>query len=527
MKVFLIGMPGSGKTSVGRRLAPLVGAHFVDADDEIESRAGRAIPQIFDSDGEGRFRRLEAGVIADLCRDPRDLVIATGGGAAMHPESRRLMRAAGRVVHLDVSPATAARRTRTPGRPLLDAAADRLAAVQALFAERTPVYRRCAHVTVGVEAEPAAAIAERLALELGEARIVVSLGSRSYPVHVGPGALATLGERLRARTPAARAVVVSDRNVADLYGPRARRALRRAGFRVDELVVPPGERSKSMRHLSRLYNGLAAAGADRQTPVVALGGGVIGDLAGLAAATWLRGVPLVQVPTTLLAQVDSAIGGKVAINHDSGKNRIGAFHQPLLVVADPELLATLPTREMRGGLGEVLKYGAAMDRALFRVMTDDADALLAGDQTRLGRVVLRCVSLKARVVARDEEDRKGIRAVLNAGHTIGHALEAATRFKKWKHGEAVAAGLVLESRLAAEEGVCTDSVVARVRAAVDRFRLPVEVSVPGAAAFLGSDKKREGARLTAPLLSAIGRTRLVELPVARWRTFVRRAVERA
>jgi 3-dehydroquinate synthase len=309
--------------------------------------------------------------------------------------------------------------------------------------------------------------------------IAVSLGARSYDIYVAPGLLAEAGARLK---PFARGMVlvVTDENVADLYLDDFLKNLKTAGLDARAVVMVPGEESKSFSSLEQLCNALLDTGIDRGGLIVALGGGVIGDLAGFAAAILKRGVDFVQVPTTLLSQVDSSVGGKTGINANQGKNLIGAFHQPRLVLADTTALSTLPKRELSAGYGEVVKYGALGDAEYFAWLETNAVKALAGDAEILVRMVSHACRMKADIVARDERE-SGVRALLNLGHTFGHALEAATGFSdRLKHGEGVALGMALAFRLSVELGLCPAADADRLIDHLKTVGLPVDVAaVPG------------------------------------------------
>ncbi len=313
-------------------------------------------------------------------------------------------------------------------------------------------------------------------------------------VRVRRAALDDLGLLTRRATGASRAVVVSDARVASLYGGRALRSLRRAGVATDLVIVPRGERAKRPAVLAQLWERLAALGLGRFEVLVALGGGVVGDLAGFAAATWLRGVAWVSVPTTVLAQVDSGVGGKTGVDLAAGKNLVGAFHQPALVVADPDTLATLPARQRRAGLAEVVKMGMAVDAALFRWTERHAEALLAGDPGTLAAAVRAAVAVKARVVRRDEREREGgARTALNFGHTLGHAIEAAHGYRGVLHGEAVAVGMRAAARLSVRLAGLPERDRARLETVLDRLGLPRRMPPTPAArlhAAMRHDKKR-------------------------------------
>ncbi|MBA4804700.1 MAG: 3-dehydroquinate synthase [Brevundimonas sp.] len=335
-------------------------------------------------------------------------------------------------------------------------------------------------------------------------------GFRPYEVVVGRGVLASLGSRL-APLARGRTAVVTDETVAALYGPAVLAGLEAAGVRARLLTVPPGEGSKSFAELERVLDRLAAFGLDRTDVIVALGGGVVGDLAGLAAALYMRGVDFVQVPTTLLAQVDSSVGGKTAIDTPRGKNLVGAFHQPRLVLADIDALATLPARQLRSGWAEVLKHGLICDAAFFDWLAGAGAAGAAGDPAALERAVIRSVEIKSAVVGEDEREA-GRRALLNLGHTFGHALEAELDFDETRltHGEAVALGCALAFRFSAAQGLCDAGEARRVTETVAAAGLPTRLDAAGRFAAdrllrrMEGDKKAEGGRLTLILARAIG-----------------------
>jgi len=342
----------------------------------------------------------------------------------------------------------------------------------------------------------------------------VNLGPRGYDIALASGDPGGVGPFVRARLPkTARALVVADTNT----GPHARAvraALEAAGVRCGAAEVPAGEGSKSLGELARLYDALAGLPADRQTAVVAVGGGVVGDLAGFAAATYNRGLPLVMVPTTLLAMVDSSVGGKTGINHPAGKNLIGSFHQPAGVWVDTAALDTLPAREYRSGLAEVVKYGVILDAEFFAWLEADAAAVLARDPAAVRRVVRRSCELKAAVVEQDEREETGLRAVLNYGHTFAHAFEAVAGYGTWLHGEAVAAGMVCASRLAGRLDRVGPDLTARQVALLGAFGLPTGPDPAWPAdALLGAmrrDKKATAAGLRFVLPTRLGHVELVD-----------------
>jgi len=355
-------------------------------------------------------------------------------------------------------------------------------------------------------------------------RVPVDLGPRSYVVRVGNGRIDAFGafvgqalDRSWAGRACRTALLVTDSNLALLGLPsKYEAALSAAGIPSVTVLVPPGEGSKSLAGAAKLYDALVAFKADRHTLIVALGGGVIGDLAGFVAATYARGLPLVIVPTTLLAQVDSSVGGKVGINHPDAKNIIGAFHQPIAVWIDTGALESLPVREVRCGLAEVVKYGVIMDAPFFAGLERDARAILARDPRALRHIVGRSCRLKAQVVAQDEREESGLRAILNFGHTVGHAIEAVTRYGgEFQHGEAVAAGMVAESRLAERLGWISPETTERLVRLLDRFGLPTSAPRLDPEQLLEAmsrDKKNRLGKIRFVLPHAIGRVETTDAP---------------
>ncbi|HYB72186.1 MAG TPA: 3-dehydroquinate synthase [Candidatus Sulfotelmatobacter sp.] len=501
-KIVLTGFMGTGKTAVGRCLARRLDLPFYDLDAIIEARAGRPITQIFREEGEPVFRAFEAEAAA-ATRPLRDCVLATGGGAILRAENVSAFREGGVVVGLTASPeAILARVGEGDARPLL-AGGDPRARVAALLAAREPAYAR-ADLRVNTTDLDPEAVAARIADWLaerhrggaaagGSGEVEVSLPGGAYRIQVGPGLLGRTGERLAALNLGPRAAVVTDEGVPSAHVGAVLDGLRSAGLTAETIAVPAGEESKSLQQVSGLYERFVGAGLDRGSVVLALGGGVVGDLAGYAAATFLRGLPLVHLPTTLLAQVDSSVGGKVGVNLPRGKNLVGAFHQPRLVLADVAALATLPLREFRSGLAEVVKYGVIADPGLFELLDREADRLAPGAADLLAPIVTRCCRVKAHVVALDERER-GWRAILNFGHTVGHAVEAAAGYGALTHGEAVAIGMAAAARLSRARGLCPRADLDRLLRLLDRLGLPQRSPVPAERVlpYLAVDKKGRG-----------------------------------
>lgn len=339
-----------------------------------------------------------------------------------------------------------------------------------------------------------------------ERRVTVGLGDRAYDIVIKRGALAEVGERLTSLGLSGQAAVVTNPVVGRLYGAKILRSLKGAGFQPVLVTIPDGERHKTLRSVARVLDALAAARFERRSTVIALGGGVIGDLAGFAASVYQRGIQFVQLPTTLVAQVDSSVGGKTGVNHALGKNLIGAFYQPRMVVMDPVVLKSLPEREWRAGLAEVIKYGVIADDHLFASLEENIEPIVKRDDALVANVVARSCQIKASVVEQDERE-SGLRRILNYGHTIGHALESLGHYRRLIHGEAVAIGMVQEALLARRLGLCSDDVVARQRRLITNAGLPTEVPPVRFAQLwtaMQHDKKVSQGRVQCVLPRAIG-----------------------
>ena len=512
----LVGLMGAGKTSIGRRLALRIGLPFRDADAEIEQAAGCTVAELFARFGELAFREGERRVIRRLLAGP-PLVLATGGGAFMDPETRAAIRDGAASIWLRCSLATLVRRTagRTH-RPLLTMG-DPERVLRNLMEQRHPTYAEADIVVQCGEDSPEAtthAVLTALHNHAPPRRVPVRLARQGYEVLVGSRLVARAGALLAPVLPQKRLVVVADETVAALHLPALTASLSEAGFETRCVTVPPGEASKSLAGYGRLTDALLEAGVERRTGVVAFGGGVVGDLAGFAAATVLRGLPLVQIPTTLLAQVDSSVGGKTGINTAYGKNLVGAFWQPRIVLADTSMLATLPARELRAGYAEVVKAGLIGDAAFFAWCEGNGAALLAGDAGLQAAAVERACAFKAAVIADDEREQQAEdgRALLNLGHTFAHALEAEYGYTgELLHGEAVSLGLVLAFRLSAKLDLCAHADAERVADHLSSVGMPFALGALGRRfsagrliAHMQRDKKMRDGRLAFVLVRGIG-----------------------
>lgn len=487
-RVILIGLSGTGKTSLAPLVAERLGFEPVDTDAQVEARFGCSIPEIFERYGEPVFRAAERQALLTACARER-VVVATGGGVVLDEANWVAMRSGGVIVHLQASPGTIVERLRRQWgndprsvRPLLrgDEPERR---IESLWSERAALYAR-ADLTVQTDGKSVEEIAREV-----EAGVrahaqrglvpVVSIGGATgrSDVFVAPGLLAELGHLTRSRWPMARtAFIVGDAAVWQHWGEVVSQALSGAGFQVRSATVPPGEESKSLAEVERLLGWLLEHRIDRGDIVVAVGGGVVGDLGGLVASLILRGVGLVQVPTSLLAMVDASVGGKTAVNHPRGKNLIGTFYQPHLVVADPQVLDTLPAAELRSGWAEVVKHAmieVTATRQYPGVLLPLLEAAPLQSDTRdpdwLTRVIRRNIEIKAAVVQADERET-GLRRILNYGHTLGHAIEAAEY--RYRHGEAVALGMRAVAWMAAALGLADQELAERQNRLLDRLCLP-------------------------------------------------------
>src|SRR4051812_45213916 len=347
--------------------------------------------------------------------------------------------------------------------------------------------------------------------------VEVALSGRSYPIYIGAQLLAR-ADLIERHLPQQRAALIADTTVAPLYLDTVTQALNAAGIEITPVVVPAGEQHKNWHALNSVFDALLSSRCERKTALIALGGGVIGDLTGFAAASYLRGVPFIQIPTTLLAQVDSSVGGKTAINHPRGKNMIGAFYQPLAVVADTETLNTLPAREVSAGLAEIIKYGLIRDIPFFEWLEANIEALVGRDASALAYAIRRSCENKAQVVAVDEREESGERALLNLGHTFGHAIETGLGYGAWLHGEAVGAGMVIAARVSQAMGRLKATDVARIIKLLERAGVPIAAPALGLDRYMqlmGVDKKVEGGKIRFILLRAIGTALLTaDVPAA-------------
>jgi shikimate kinase/3-dehydroquinate synthase len=515
--IVLAGFMATGKTTVGRVVAASLGWEFVDTDDLIQQAAGRSIPEIFAQETEAGFRARERHAVS-LAAAGNQAVIALGGGALLDSANRQDLEAKGLVICLDADEGTILRRLHPTlaslTRPML-AGDDPMTRIRALLAARLPHY-----ATLPLHVDTAGRPVEEIAAEVvslwrrasasevvaetdaGEARVAVQVPGSPYEVRIGAGLLRQAGAWLAGLGLTGQAAIVTQPVLARLYGGALQASLAASGIRCDVILMPDGEAAKNLATVSMLYDEFFRLGLERSSSVLALGGGVVGDVAGFAAGTYLRGLPVVQVPTSLLAMVDSSTGGKTGVDLPGGKNLVGVFLQPGGVLCDTNVLATLPEVELRCGLAEVVKSAVIAGEGLFSLLED---VIRRAAPWPLAEIVRRSVAIKAAVVAADPTEL-GLRATLNLGHTIGHAIEQASRYR-YRHGEAVSMGLVGAARLAASLGLCGEDLPIRVARLLDGIGLPMAytgLEPQVVEAGLAADKKRRAGRVRWILPIAIG-----------------------
>ncbi len=526
--LFLTGNMGAGKSTVGALLAHLLGWHFCDLDTEIEQMTQKTIPQLFQERGEPYFRTLESQILQQRSATSVPTVFATGGGIVLSEANRARMFERGWVVHLFAPPEELARRVGKAGnRPLLQGHSNLQERLAKIATEREPFYQEADWIVDTTHQAP-----EQIAQQI--ARLVMPTPThplclpvlegteRAYEVRIAPGICHTLAEHLLPLKCPSAVALLTHPTLLPWTEPIVQ-SLEQHAIRATVITLPSGERMKTLRTAERLYKALLQAGIDREGILVVVGGGMLGDLGGFVSATYLRGIPFVQVPTSLLAQVDSSVGGKVGVDLPEGKNLVGAFHQPLLVLIDPEMLSTLPLRQARNGFAEVIKYGITLDKGLWQRLTLMVQQRLISprrfqpDPAEWTLPIAKCIHLKARIVSTDERDTQGTRALLNFGHTVGHAIEAVMGYRNILHGEAVAIGMRVEAHIGRLMGITPPEVVTSLEAMLQQVGLPTELPALELDEVLGAmryDKKSVHGELRMVLLEAIGRAQLVpKIPV--------------
>lgn len=512
MKIVLTGFMGTGKTSIGREISRKLGYRFIDTDVLIEEREGCAISVIFKEKGENYFRKLEEDVVAVVSKE-KNVVIATGGGVIKNRKNVENLRRNGVIIWLKASPEIILKRVMTEGgkRPLLEVK-EPLNEIKKLLKERMEFYTQ-GDTSIDTDyitpEEAVEEIIEELALD-SEA-VTVGLGDRSYDIVIGSRTIQKLGLRIKELRPS-KVAVISNETIFPLYKDALLYSLREYNIEPEVLLIPDGEEYKDSKWVTHLHGELLKARLDRSAVLIALGGGVIGDITGFVASTYMRGIRFVQVPTTLLAQVDSSVGGKTGVNHPLGKNMIGTFYQPSLVMIDIDTLKTLPQREFYSGMAEVIKYGVIADRDLFDFLVMNRDDIIdLGDS--IIHIIRRSCEIKADVVSKDERE-DGLRAILNFGHTVGHAVETVTGYKRYLHGEGIAIGMCAAANIAVRAGMFDQKGVDVIKDIIRLYKLPADMpddlGVDDIISAMEIDKKVKAGKLHFILPESIGRVRIVE-----------------
>jgi len=506
----LNGFMATGKSTLAPLVAGRVGVGWVDVDAVVEERAGRSIGEVFAGCGEAGFRVLEAEALRAVLEEEGPRVISVGGGALVDAGVRAHVLAQAHVVTLTARPETVLERVQADGRvrPLLEPAPS-LGRIRELLAARAAAYAE-AHAVIATDGLAVEEVAEAVVRSWEDPTLVLPLGVRSYPVRVTRELSRAVADVARSLSPSA-VFVVTDENVAPLALEPVVEALRSVGLKVPATVVlVPGEQQKQLAAVERILKALVEAGADRQALVVALGGGVVSDVAGFAASALLRGVRWVAVPTTLLSMVDAAVGGKTGVDLGLAKNAVGAFHQPSAVLIDPGHVRTESMRAYVSGLAEVVKSGAIADPGLLGLLEAEREGVLGRDLGLVREMVLRAVRVKTEIVMRDERE-VGDRVLLNFGHTVGHGLEAAGGFARLTHGEAVSLGMVAILRVGRALGVTQAGVEERIQGLLEALGLPTRLDAEPMEEGLrlaALDKKRVGAGIRVVLLEEVGRPRV-------------------
>jgi 3-dehydroquinate synthase len=507
MHIFLYGPPGTGKSTIGKILARNLNLPFTDLDEVIESKANQSISRIMEQQGEPAFRHLETSALQEVVGHASSVtpqVISLGGGALLREENRVLAESCGIIVLLTAELPTLLEYLKNDSgkRPLL--AGDLQDRLASLLEARQDHYSSFA-IQVPIHGKTPEQSASRIQTMLGRFHLS-AMGK--YDVIVQGDGIHQLGQMLKSKG-VQNPIVVTDENVAEFHLPGVAASLQAAGYPTNSVVIPPGEEHKNLELVSLLWKDFLENGMDRRSAVIALGGGVVGDMAGFAAATFMRGIDWVCLPTTLLSMVDASLGGKTGVDLPQGKNLVGSFHPPRLVLADPQLLSTLPEQEFISGMAEVVKHGIICDPDLFQKCARGLDEV----KENLEEIVKQAMAVKIGIIEEDPYE-KGFRAALNLGHTVGHAVELASGFKL-RHGEAVAIGMVVEAGYAERIGVAEPGLSRRIAEVLSRLGLPVEIpkelSREEILRAMKVDKKKDAARIRFALPVEIGKVQFVDV----------------
>lgn len=520
--IILIGFMGSGKDVVGQAIVARTGMRFLSIDGYIVLQENKTINRIFKESGESCFRKLEKEAILAL-KDLKNIVISTGGGIAIDKENRSLLSETGKVVYLDAQLNVIEERLKKDSdRPLIK---DRKN-IRRIFEERK---RNGIYNFADLRIDTSSMTPDEIADEIIQSgyttragigftidKLVVNTQLKEYPVYIGSNFFNNNSKFDKlGNLNTDRAVIVTNPVTGALYLRFIENILKENGIDPIHFIIPDGEKFKTLKTVLRIYDFLLKNHVTRSEPILALGGGVIGDLAGFVASTYKRGIQFIQIPTTLLSQIDASVGGKTGVDHKLGKNMIGTFYQPDMVIADVSMLLSLPEKEFRNGLAEVIKYGIIKDPELFDLLETKRNEILKRNISVLIEIVSKCVQIKGKVVEKDEKEEKGLREILNYGHTIGHIIETVTGYSRYSHGEAVAIGMVEEARRALKHGFLNDINLRRMTELISSYDLPVEIpkdiNKNDFRSKILQDKKVKRGKIRLPIPEGIGKIILKEV----------------
>ncbi len=520
--IVLTGFMGSGKDSVGQKIAKKTNLSFLSMDDYIVLKEKRTINDIFEKSGEKYFRKIEKETLKEI-KNIKNAVIATGGGVVKDKENRKILSQIGKVVYLYTNLAAVKNRLKKDKtRPLIKKKNN----IIKIYNERMKkgIYES-ADLKIDTSEITPEQVSENILKNLtvktqimkqAVERFTVKTESKVYPIYIGYDLLRKNISKTNLELKSDKAAIISNPLVGSLYINELEKILIGQGVQPTICIIPDGEKYKTFDTIKKIFDILLKEKLDRSASIIALGGGVVGDLAGFVASTLKRGISLIHVPTSLIAQVDSSIGGKTGFDHPLGKNMIGTFYQPDMILIDTKKLLTLPEKEFRNGLSEVIKYGIANDATLFDILEKKQKEILNRDIELLNKIVTRCVKIKKRIVEKDEKEEKGIREVLNYGHTIGHIIEALSGYSRYSHGEAVAMGMVKEAELAGEQKLLGKKDISRIKELIEKYELPTTIpknmNSDKMRKYVAQDKKVRKGKIRLPVPTGIGKiiTREVE-----------------
>jgi shikimate kinase/3-dehydroquinate synthase len=513
--IILIGFMGSGKDSVGKKISKKTDLSFISMDDYIVFTEKRSINSIFEESGEDYFRKIEKETLKRI-KNIRNVVVATGGGVVKDEENRKILSKMGEVIYLYTNlDAVKQRLNKDKTRPLIK---DKDNIIKIYNERMKKGFYDFADTKIDTSAIKPTKVAEKILkhLQIKPAtegikakKYKLKAESKEYPIYIGRNILEDNNSSIDLKLKSDKVAIISNPAVGALYIEETEKMLTNKGIKPYICIIPDGEKYKNFDTIKKIFDMLLKENMDRSSSIIALGGGVIGDMGGFVASTLKRGVSLIHIPTTLIAQVDSSIGGKTGFDHPLGKNMIGTFYQPDTVLIDIKKLLTLPEKEYRNGLAEVIKYGITHDVQLFNILENQQKEIINRETILLEKIVSKCVKIKKEVVEEDEKEEKGKREVLNYGHTIGHIIETLTGYSKYSHGEAVAIGMVEEARLAQKEGFLSNEDFKRIESLIKKYGLPS--FIPGninreeMKNYVSQDKKVRKRKIRLPVPTEIGK----------------------